>query len=492
MKKSLFKDGSLSYEEVMSRVKAIDPIHDLLYKKQDDISMARLFADVFKDVARYNINAKSWYTYDGIRWKKDIGGMKIETNAKTIARVLAHYAADQEDHSYSQYVSKIQERRKRTSMIEDSRDFYYVESASFDADPYLFNCQNCIIDLRTHEALEHDPKYLISKVSNVTYDPSATSPDFEKFLNEIMCGDIEKAEYLQRIGGYALVGENTQEECYMCYGATTRNGKSTFLDTLEHLFGDYAASIAPESLAQKDRNSRNASSDIARLDGVRFLHCGEPQKKMKFDVALLKSLLGRDVITARNLYELEFQFTPIFTLFFNSNYLPVVTDDTLFSSGRIKVIPFDRHFEDREQDRQLKNRLKRKDNISGIFNWLLQGLSKYQDDGEIIAPPEVVVRATADYREKSDKIKSFMKDCLRPSGEAVTAKVLYDVFSSWCHENGYGVENKGNFLDELRNKGLLSPSGTVNGRTEHNVLKGYSIDESYRYRSAVASLFDSS
>lgn len=479
MKAALFKNGKLSAEEVISRVRTIDPYHKDLYKSQDDISMSRLFADVFKDVARYNINAKAWYTYNGIKWIKDLEGMNVESYAKLLSRALHFYAADLEDRSYSVFIAKLQDRRKRELMTKDARDFYFVSMESFDSDPYLFNCQNCIIDLRSHRVIEHDSSYLLSKVSNVFYDPSATSTEFEKFIDEVLCGSSQKIDYLRRVGGYSLTGENSQEECYMCFGATTRNGKSTLLDTLEYLFGDYAANISPESLAQRERNSRNASGDIARLDKIRFLHCGEPPKRMKFDVALLKTLLGRDVITARNLYESEFQFTPIFKLFINTNYLPVVTDDTLFSSGRINVITFDRHFTDKEQDRHLKAKLKRREVISGIFNWLLKGLSEYQEEGETLIPPDEVMIATAEYRDNSDKIKSFVRDCLSPcEGKNVSVKEAYEVFSSWCRENGFGVENKSNFIDELRNRDLISKSGTVNGITVYNVIKGYEITRS--------------
>ncbi|MDO4484254.1 MAG: phage/plasmid primase, P4 family [Clostridia bacterium] len=264
----------------------------------------------------------------------------------------------------------------------------------------------------------------------------------------------------------------------MFYGATTRNGKSTLLDTMEYLFGDYASHIQPETLAQqKDRNSRSASGDIARLDGVRLLHMSEPPKRMKFDVALLKTLLGRDKITARHLYEREFEFVPVFKLVVNTNYLPVVTDDTLFSSERVKVITFNRHFTPEEQDRELKGRLKSSENISGIFNWLLDGLKVYQQAGKRILAPESVKQATAAYREQSDKIKQFMRDCLIPTqGACVSGKEVYEAFSFWCKDNGYGTENKTNFFDELRSKGILSDSGTVSGRTQRNVVKDYQID----------------
>ena len=476
----ILPNGRTTFDAVMKAVRELNPAQNELYRKRDDISSAQLFSDVFSSVARYNVNARSWYYYDGVKWNNDVEGMQVEKFAKMLSRALLIYSADVSDESYSSFVVKLQDRRRREVMIRDARDFHPVSFSDFDSDPFLFNCKNCVIDLRTCEPLEHDSSLLLSKVSNVIYKPNEKSGAFESFLNSVMIGDNGKIEYMKRLFGYSLLGLNRHEELYMIYGSTTRNGKSTLLDTLEYMFGDYSANCMPETLAlQKERNSRQASGDIARLAGVRFLHCGEPPKRMKFDVALVKSLTGNDVITARHLNEREFQFTPIFKLFINTNFLPVVNDDSLFSSGRVKVISFDRHFTPEEQDTKLKPRLREENNISGIFNWCLEGLKEYIEEDERLVPPESVRLSTEEYREKSDKLQCFMQDCLVPSeGGCITAKRLYEIYSEWCKDNGYGVENKSNFLDELRGKNLLSATGTILGRTVHNVIKGFTVEDS--------------
>lgn len=489
MEKRFSTDGkTFDQREMMELIEELDPIHDPLFSRRDDISLSRLFAEILKDHARYNTTAKEWFFYDGTVWKMDLQSLNLERLAKIFGRCLEIYAirkrseSDKESESenvskYVDYYQKLGTRANRKKLIEDSRDFYPVEANDFDRDPYLFNCQNCVINLRTLETMDHSPDLLLSKVSNVVYDPEAESPDFEKFISEIMMSNAGKIDYLKRIFGYSLTGENTQEEAYLCFGSTTRNGKSTLLDTIGYMFGDYGMNIEPESLAMRDRNSRGASGDLARLNGCRFLHMSEPPKRMKFDVGLLKKLLGRDTLTVRNLYEREFQFVPVFKLIVNTNYLPIVADDTIFSSGRLKVIPFDRHFEPEEQDVHLRRKLKSQTNISGIFNWCLDGLREYQEDGEILIEPEDVRRATQEYREHSDKIANFLEECLVEDPEVNTsAKDVYSGYTIWCRENGYGVEGKANFLDELRAKDLLSKSGTVNGVTQKNVVKGYDIE----------------
>jgi putative DNA primase/helicase len=197
---------------------------------------------------------------------------------------------------------------------------------------------------------------------------------------------------------------------------------------------------------------------------------------MVFDVARVKTFIGRDTLTARNLYEKSFEFIPCFKLFMNTNYLPVVTDDTLFSSGRVRVITFDRHFDEKEQDKTLKNRLKTPENMSGIFNWMLEGLKRYQSEGIIV--PQCILDATKEYRESQDKLNMFITDTLEEKNDGVlTVKEVYSEYLLWCQNNGYYAEKKSNFIDELKNKGLWRKTGTVSGQTRRNVVVGYDFSD---------------
>jgi len=238
--------------------------------------------------------------------------------------------------------------------------------------------------------------------------------------------------------------------------------------------GGYALNMQPQTLQQKhNTDSRQASGDIARLNNCRFLNASEPPKRMIFDVALLKTLLGRDSITARHLHEREFEFIPHFKLFINTNFLPLITDDTLFSSGRINVITFEKHFQPHEQDKHLKDKLRHKDSISGIFNWCIEGLKKFRQEGA--TPPTAITNSTAEYRSNSDKLGNFISECLEHTGNNSKAGAIYSAYKEWCELNGFGVENKGNFFDELRGKNILAKAGTVNGATVKNIVIGYEI-----------------
>lgn len=450
----------------------------------NDRGSADLFATVFMDVSRYNPTKKDWMYYDGTRWVADQEGMRAKRNAKTLADALVRYSVtvslpDDKRQSYIKYAAGMMNYRSRNVMVTDAKDLNFFDNTELDKDDFLLNCKNCVLDLSGDQPkeLEHKADLLLSKICNANYNPAATCTLWEKTVNEIMQGDSSKIEYLQKMSGRFLTGDTSEEEFYIFFGATTRNGKSTITELLLYLLGDYATTISPESLAIKvNKDSGTASPDIAKLAGTRFVVASEPPRRMLFDSSLVKTLTGRDTVSARFLHENEFQFKPKFKLILNSNYLPVISDKTVFSSNRVKVVPFERHFTEKEQNKHLKEQLQQE--IDGILNWCIQGLSLYRKEG--LEPPTAVQIATHEYSEDSDKIGKFISECLEKSDQNLAAKDVYEKYSQWCNDCGLGVDGRTSFYEELKTKNLLSKTGTVTGKTVKNVIKGYSfVDETF-------------
>lgn len=446
----------------------------------NDKGLSAVFAELFKDCCRYNTTAKEWYCFDGKIWAKDEGAMYTSRKAKVFTDALYLYAASIEEETRALFIKSISPYGKfhnRETLIKDARDWFNFTQTALDRDLNLYNCQNGTLNLDDWSFSLHKPADMLLKISNVWYDPDVRSPLFESFISDIMMGDTKKINYLQKVLGATLTADTSMETCWILYGPSTRNGKSTLVETIGYMHGNtagYATSMMPQTLAIKqNKDSSRANGDIARLNGCRFLNASEPPKRMIFDTALLKSMLGRDTITARQIFEKEFEFIPHFHLFINTNYLPLIQDDTLFSSGRVNVITFDRHFTPAEQDKTLKERLQSKENISGIFNWCLDGLRMFRQEGA--EPPITVAEATEAYRRTSDKFGNFLEECLQKTGRNTTAGAVYKRYQTWCEDNGFGTENKRGFFDELRAKGIFAETGTVNSLTARNVVKGYEL-----------------
>lgn len=464
----------LTNKQIYERLKAIDPAkHEETYQK-DDKSNGKLFANMFGDILRYNVTTRSYVAYDGTHWIVDFDNLIAEGLAQRLAEAL-HIYSEKLDDTIKDFYHKLGHYNARKTMLAEARNFHAVSIEDFDRDKYLLNVRNGTLDLRTLEFREHRADDLLLCVANVDYDPEADCPIYKRFMSEVtsfpdengsMQEDPDKAEYLQRILGYCLVGECVEDEFYILYGSTTRNGKSTLLSVIGDILGDYGEMIEPDALSQGRRATAN-DEQIADLKGKRFAHVEEPSKQMVFDTGLIKKLTGRSKLTASRKYEHRFSYMPEFKIVLATNYLPTVLDDTLFKSGRCKVITFDRHFSEEEQDKDLRRKLKAE--ASGILNWMLEGLKHYKD--RRTQPPASVVKATEDYRQISDRIENFLKECTEEvKDEHITLKELYEVYTEWCKASGYSAEGKQKFSDALKRKRMLISYKQIKGVEFRNII----------------------
>ena len=450
------------------------------FYRWNDRGNGEIFADVFKNYLRWNPTIKSWMYYNGKVWKQDEGGMAADRFGKKLYDALMSYVPTIGDEelrtNFSKHVIALGKRNVRVTMIEDAKDKYHVNPNIFDADDYLLNLQNGVLDLKNFELREHDPNYFFSKICNVSYNPDAKCDRWVEFINEVMQGNQDKINYIQKLLGYSLTGDTNEHACYILYGKTTRNGKSTLVETIGYMLGGsegYTTSMNPETIAMKAMpDSSKPSNDLARLKGCRFLIAAEPPKKMLLNISVLKRLTGGDTIVARPLYKTEFEFMAKFKLFMNTNFLPLMTDNTIFESDRVNVITFDRHFSRDEQDRDLKRTLRTQEALSGILNWCLEGLKKYYEEGA--DPPEIVRRAVEEYKEDSDKIGLFIKDCLIfKKGINTPAKDVYSRYTDWCRNEGINPNSKQNFYQELRAKNIFRDRGTVKRKISAGTQESY-------------------
>lgn len=475
---SILKKGIPLNNELIKKLEQLKAYKNYTF---DDKGFSTLFSEIYKDSFKYNVTAKEWYHYNGKVWVEDTGSMLISQSAKEFADNILIYCTTIPDearrNNFQKYATRLGQYKYREIMVKDSRDEHFIQHTDLNINRELFNCQNGTLNLKTFDFHTHCSSDLLSKISNVIYNQKSKTTVFEKFINEIFENDINKIKYIQKILGYALTTDTSLETCFIFYGKSTRNGKSTLIETISYVLGNtegYAMTATPETFTMKfNRDSRSPSGDIARLNECRFLSASEPPKRMIIDNALLKTLLGRDRITARHIQHRESEFYPKFKLFINCNHLPLIHDDTLFNSSRINVIPFNRHFEDHEQDKNLKEKLKQQEEISGIFNLLLDGLKLFYKEGVI--PPEAIKEATQDYRDSSDKIGQFIKECLKQTGKNSKISDVYKIYKLWCDDNGYNYESKSNFIDEIKHKNLFLKSGTVNNNSYKNVVKDYQL-----------------
>ncbi len=432
-------------------MRKIDFINNPLYPTTD-IGIAKLFLDSFKeDLFFCNDNAE-WYVWNGMYWERDSkeGGKRNE-----MLKELVIYCNDcvqraempkEIKEPLLSYYRRLNARYYRESIIKDAQSINPRSSKLFNQNKFLFNCQNGTFDLQRNIFRDFEREDFLTEVSNVTYDKHATCPRFKQFLNEILV-DQDKIDYLLKMASYCLTGDTKYECFFVLYGNKTRNGKSTFVSTLQYLLGSYAKVLMEKTITKKQFNSGSgdATPEIARLRDSRLALVNEIAQDMMLDVALIKTMTGGDTLLARQLYKENFEFKPKFKLVINTNDLPKMSEDSIFRSGRLHVLSFNVSFLGRE-DPNLKETLLTE--VNGIFNLIVPYLSKLYTEGW--KPPQETLDLIEQYQNTSNNILLYQKECIykEPSAYEKVSEVYAD-YVKWCEECGYYPLSKKNFKERM-------------------------------------------
>lgn len=412
----------------------------------DDCGNAIRMCNQYGKIIRHCERWGKWYIWDSQRWKEDVNNM-IYYFAKKVSKSIYNEASlcknSQDSLELSKWAHESSNNSRINAMVESCKSEHdYGIPITFDVldnDPYLFNMQNCTFDLRTYEKLPHDQINLITKISPVGYDSNAQCPNWLKFLDRIFKNQKEKEQiisFLKRACGYSLTGNTNEQVMFFLYGSGA-NGKSTFIDVIQYIMGDYAA--ATESTTFTTAKGDSIRNDIARLVGIRFVSASENSTESLLDEALVKKLTGGEKISARFLHQEYFEFYPEFKIWWGFNHQPYVRDNTNSIWRRILLIPFEEKIPESEQDKSLSHKLQYE--APGIFNWMIEGLKEYDKIG--LHAPDTIKTATQEYREDQDILHDFIKECCKTKDDdgvvedlAISASDLYNNYSSWYRING--------------------------------------------------------
>lgn len=426
----------------------------------DDTGNAERLKDLFGENIRFNYTSNTWMYYDGKRWKYDDTGRmkiladKVVENMKNEKLFLAD-GVDQEDMEKYRYRHWKDSRNhnKKVNMMKECEHLLPVTNETFDNDFNLFNVQNGFINLIKGQLSEHERNNYFTKISNVEYTDKADCPKWDEFLDDIFLGNQELVRFIQRAVGYSLSGHTSEQVLFVLYG-NGRNGKSVFLDILNEVFGNYSTNIQPQAIMASKNNS-DASPEIAKLDGARLVTTTEPNEGERFDEGLLKQLTGGDRVSARKLYENEFEFTPQFKLWMATNHKPYVRGRDEGIWRRFIIIPFDKQIPLHEIDRDLTKKLKRE--LPAIMRWCVDGFLEWQRIG--LYEPAIIKEQRDEYRVEMDSTEAFIEECCNvESSKYVKTSELFKAYDFWAKENNqYRMSNK-KFRSEMEKKFTVKKS----------------------------------
>jgi putative DNA primase/helicase len=321
----------------------------------------------------------------------------------------------------------------------------------WDADDWVTNTEMATVNLRTGIGRPPNPAdYITKKTACYAPPPGTPHPIWSAFLTRITAGDIELQSFLQRYIGYCCTGVTTEHKFVFAYG-TGANGKSTFVNTIREIFGDYATVADVGTFIAS--NTERHPTDVAKLHGYRLVVAQETEKGRRWDEAKIKTMTGGDKMTACFMRQDFFDFIPKFKLFVTGNHKPQLSNVDEAMRRRLLLVPFTVQIPVEERDPQLPEKLKAE--WPAILRWCLDGCLEWQRIG--LAPPQIVTDATEAYFDDQDLIKQWLDECTQeaPSTVFTGTPTLFSSWKNWCDERGMSTGTARALSDALSDRGLM-------------------------------------
>ncbi len=422
--------------------------------------MAYRLAKSHKDKLLH-VHGIGWLSWDGTRWSADDPGAPKRAVLDVLRSALADSLDDKELRAD---VRKCESAAGVAGVLDLAAALveFAVTVADLDADPYLLNCANGTLDLRTRGLHPHSASDRITKVTRAAYVPDAPTATWGTFLAQVL-PDTEVREFVQRLAGVGLLGLVVEHVLPILTG-TGANGKGTFYKAVSHALGDYASTVEPDLFLHRQGAHPTGEMDLL---GIRWCVVSETEKDRRLAEATMKRLTGGDTIRARRMRQDFIEFTPSHTAIMVTNHLPKVSGDDPAIWRRLRVVPFNVVIPEVERDKHLDEQLQL--DADAVLAWAVTGYLDYAERGEL-AEPDSVVTATDDYQKASDAVARFLDDeTTRCNGFSTNAD-LFARWSRWAVVDGTEPISQRAFGQALDTHGLPSVKGTGGKRIRRGVI----------------------
>lgn len=417
-----------------------------------DTSLARHFADKHAHELRYVNAIGRWFRYNGQAWLDDKTLEPVD-----LMRRVCEARAD--DVLYDDSIKPAQ----RPKAIKDLLSNRTINGAlslaradraiaatveQWDANPMLLNTPGGEVDLRTGILYQAKAESYCTKMTACTPSSDAC-PTWQRFLDRVAGGDAELIAYLQRVCGYALVGEVVEHALIFLFGLGA-NGKSTFVNTVSGILGSYAQ-VAPMDTFTETAGNQHPT-DLAMLRGSRLVTATETEDGRRWAAAKIKVLTGGDTIAARFMRQDFFEFKPQFTLIISGNHKPGLRSVDEAMRRRMHLVPFTQTIPPEERDPNLPASLKAE--WPAILQWMIDGCLQWQQTG--LNPPAIVSAATEEYLTDEDTLGQWLDEATDRQVDAFEqTTALHDDYRAWAERTGEKLLGVKRFSQALEDRGLV-------------------------------------
>lgn len=313
--------------------------------------------------------------------------------------------------------------------------------------------------LFTHESYKNS--YITYRL-DVDYIPGYKDITFDNFLMSIM-GDRENCLFLQKVFGYAFIGDPVEQHCYFLQGDGA-NGKSTLIEAIQNVVGPLATTMKVEYFIGSSMTNPNAPSPATyQLKDKLFVFSSEVPAGAVLNDAVLKKHIGGGKLIGRKLYGNLVEFENKGVLFFDANHMPHFRDGGYAMERRITVIPFPIKFDASNIDLHMSEKLAGDSCKKAILAWLIEGALLYMQEG--LLSTTRVEHATSDYFSGENTIKAFFKDVIVDDYNCKTSvNNLYEAYKYYCDQNLLPIKSKDVFCKSAEINKYPAGRNTLLGR----------------------------
>jgi len=422
-----------------------------------DMGNGQRMARIFGETLRYVPELDKYILWNDIRWEVD-DALQIQIRAEEMVYSIETEAIQAGEAGNAEtakelwgHFDKSQANARINAAIERFKPKVVTPKFELDTDDYLLGVKNGVVDLKTGKVREAQKEDFITKLARVEHNPIADCPIWKDFLLGVMQGDQDMVDYLQTVLGYMLTG-STREQCWFFLHGSGANGKSTLINVIDALMGDYADTISSENLMIKKHGGGGASPELAKLDGKRLVVANELEENALMSEVLVKKVTGEDKIDTRFLYKDPFSYFPKFKFFMVGNHKPNIRGTDQGMWRRVRLIEFGAYFEPDDRDKLLDVKLLRE--LPGILNWMIEGCLKWQQQG--LQTPLKVENQTDAYRKQQDVVQQWLDECCEvvkvTSKDFEYVQELFDSYNTWAERNNEWPMKKRQFTEKLKEK----------------------------------------
>lgn len=407
-----------------------------------------------------------WFIFNGKRWAPDVELVRTllvgEFTDQLRRRATSGDARAEESEVLMARANRLESASGLNAALSFTEPELAVSVTRLDADPWLLNCPNGTLDLRTGELSGHDPKQYLSRSCPTPYDPEAVDDVWTRTLWEALEGDEARLRVLARFAGYTLTGRTSEKKMLVISGPTN-TGKSTVTEPLYHALGavhdgGYATTWDAD-VVQADSNV-NRAEKLNKARGARLVLVAELEKGSRMADSFVKQFTGGDTMDARGLYKDSYSYRPDGKLWMSTNYVPQSPDRAL--QERLLLLPFKHVVEGDRKDPRVKAHLEDSvDAKRAILAWAVRGCLAWRSGGDLGAMPWLDA-ARAEYATESDALLQFIQDELVQTGDRADASHVDQVWKHYA--DCWGPENQPKPLKRRAFEAALRERGLEKGR----------------------------